>query len=348
MMNTSTFSDALNLFLTKQPMISRQKNLATSLFGLTDRPAVYSLRAVAEAADLKLLDRVINRTDPELANDIETLIRDSLMAYTNQIQPAVKIYLSLLDFLERTYGLKVSSEWLNELGKIENREWTIIQMSFQNKSIKEIAEKLFTDEHTIRSDIRHLLQEGFLFIDQRVKIDGMDTERGNLIFQSTPHPVMLMGNLLQMLTLLEALRNYESLTNSQIPRSLALSVWSQLSDYARQTLKQRIQDGIIQSDLQWYTDLDKNRSANRPNFQTEYRMSGDHIPDRLLMVFKGGEPCKLVYRQDDSSEIMLNKTRVIHLNFEDADFAQDYDQRDRLVNVRFDQIISCEPLTVTK
>jgi len=346
-MNTSTFSDALNLFLTMQPMTSRQKSLAASLFGLTVKPTAYSLRVV-DSAKTKLFGRVINRTDPELANDIETLIRDSLVAYKNQIQPAIKIYLSLLDFLKRTYGLKVQSEWLEELGKIENREWTIIQMSFQNKSVKEIAEKLFTDEHTIRSDIRNLLQEGFLFIDQRVKIDGMDTERGNLKFQSTPHPVMLMGNLLQMLTLLEALRNYESLTNSQIPGSLAHSIWSQLSEYARQTLKKRIEDGFIQSDLQWYTDLDKNRSAKRPSFQTEYRMSGEHIPDRLLMVFKGGEPCKLVYRQDDGSEITMDKTRVIHLNCDDADFTQDFDKRDQLVNVRFDQIISCEPLTVTK
>lgn len=330
-------------FLDTSSLQSRQKNLAISLLGLTEQRSAYAL--TANDAMERLLPCYVNQLNEQFADILQAAIHDSLINYTSVKQNAITIYKTLCLWLERKYHLPIPKDWINKLKSPQNRDWAIIKMSCDNMTIGEIADQLLTTEHTIRADINKMNQAGFLFIDRYVKIDGMEFSNGQLRFTSTPHPVLLMENLLSVLTMLESLRQFDNMRATDIPFNIALKLWQQLSDYARKTIRQRIGQEIFQSDIQWYDRLDSCLKNDLSPFQSELQMTKGHLPDRLLMVFKGGEPCKLVYKDSSGEIVMLKETRVVHLNPDDADFVYQSQGQKQKVNVAMSQILACEPLT---
>ena len=347
-MERKTVYSAFQSYLDNRKYFKQRKlELAASLIGFVDNPQAYSLAIQDYDGAFKLLEIDQNNLS-YLSEKIESAILGGLSSYTNKKLNAVEIYLDLLEYLSDHYNFEFNDKFIESLAVPQQREWTIIKMSCEGKNVSEIAERLFTSERTIRDDLEHLTQEGLVFMDQRIPINGMTYHRAHLNFESTPHPVLLMGNLTEVFIMLNSLRLYTVDSNSKIPSQIAANIWSQLSDYARTTILKRIKNGKLKSDLEWFELLEGNDKGSKQTFQTEMQMSHGNIPDRLLVTFKGSEQCSLVYLDEEEEEVTLPLTWIRLLDGNSASFVEDPNYPDRTIKIQFDRIISCEPINTTR
>lgn len=115
---------------------------------------------------------------------------------------------------------------------------------------------------------------------------------------NTMSPVIFQMNLMQVATLLQSLQlNYDSGNN--IPLDLAVDTWSQLSDYA----KERIRDIFCKKDPSFSVFLDIVEEAEHSDtyrFMTESEMMKDSDTswnEKLDLAYKGSMVCNLSLMQ---------------------------------------------------
>lgn len=124
------------------------------------------------------------------------------------------------------------------------------------------------------------------------------TDRRRYFTPNTMSPVIFQMNLMQVATLLQSLQlNYDNGNN--IPLDLAVDTWSQLSDYA----KERIRDIFCKKDPSFSVFLDIVEEAEHSDtyrFMTESEMMKDGETswnEKLDLAYKGGMICNLSLMQ---------------------------------------------------
>ena len=172
-------------------------------------------------------------------------------------------------------------------------------------------------ERQIREDMNQLTDHGLTLLDRKIKISGLERSRGGIEFESTPHPILLLGNLMQVISLLESLRHYQQISQSDVPRITAHQIWQNLSSYAKKTIKKRIRDGIYDSELTWYENLDRPLSAREQDaFLTESAIAARNVQDQLIKCFKNGETSIIRYYDENKVEQILASVQIRYLQRE--------------------------------
>ena len=112
--------------------------------------------------------------------------------------------------------------------------------------------------------------------------------------RNTMSPVVFQMNIMQVETLMKSFQlNYD--TGNNIPLDMAIDTWSQLSDYARQ----RIRDVFCQRDQELSDFLDLVEDAMNSDeyrFMTEAEMLSDRdvsVSEQLLIADKGDVVCNI-------------------------------------------------------
>ena len=343
---SDTLTKAITDFLEKKvrPWGNREYQTALSFFEQSGskETRTFGLKMQAELS-VWLEKPMIGQGSHELANALHRAIDDSIAAYPRPKEKMVRVFEAFCSYLLETYGLEVSVNWEDYEVFGKDRQIQILKLSTEEKSISEMAEKLQVSERQIRKDIDTMLEKGCTFSYKKVKIAGMERDNGRISFESTPHPILLTGNLLQVISLLESLRNYEQISQSKIPNSTAQQIWQQLSEYARDTIKKRIRDGVFDSDAAWYEQLDEPRAQlESSGFQTERAMTQNNDPDRLTHYFKLSKCIEIKFNDELNEEHTLSEVWIREIK---GDFLTVEDlatRQEKKIPIR--QIVSCLPV----
>ena len=107
---------------------------------------------------------------------------------------------------------------------------------------QEVAEKYLVSEKTIENDMK-ALREGISVMDQEIRLSDVQLRNRKVTAISTMHPLFLAQNLTQIICMLEGLRRMEDDWAMQsYARNTAVSIWCQLSDYARERISGTLVD----------------------------------------------------------------------------------------------------------
>lgn len=341
-MENESLAWAIEEFLQKKvkPCGTRKLNQARRCFDQTEivtRPP-YGLKQ-QEVLHAWLDQPVTGSKVNELAYALGQAIEFSIANYSRPKKTLICLYESFCHFLMETYGLDVPIDW-DDYNIPDNREWKIIQMSTENKSIGEMAVELMVSERQIRNDLERLETDGLTFLDRKIPITGLKRKRGRIDFESTPHPILLLGNLMQVICLLEALRQYHSSTQSDIPKITAVQIWQNLSSYAKSVIIQRIKSGVYTSDLAWYYDLNL-AVMQQDLFLTESMMVASNVSDQVLKCLKNSAVCSIRFRDEKGNIKILPTVIILRFLNRDVVVLHDIETGDEL-KLPFDQILSCE------
>lgn len=342
-MTNDTLSQAIDAFLCRKvhPGGNRKYIQAKGIFDQSEQASRQTYGLKQQAALAEWLDQPLTGpSSDKLARALELAIGDSIMAYTRKKQLMCDLYQSFCSFLEESYGLHVPIDWDDYNVLSNNREWQIIQMSTENKSISEMSVQLMVSERQIRDDIENLNKNGLTFLDRKIKITGMKRVYGGIQFESTPHPILLLGNLMQVISILEALRHYQEISKSDVPKTTASEIWKNLSPYARTTIKKRIRDQVYESDYNWYEGLDRSQTVQEQDtFLTESAIVASNVRDQLIKCLKNGELCTIHYHDENGVKHILKSFRIGKLSAESIHLQNQ--ESGQQIKLRISQVISC-------
>ena len=131
---------------------------------------------------------------------------------------------------------------------------------------------------------------------------------------NTVHPIVLQENLMQVGALLKALCNsyYNSKSESELGLLIAIDIWSQLSDYAKE--KMRNFYAVHDQEFQGFIEIldDECPDDHASTYRTEREMAeteGLSIEDRLIYLFKvSGRTANIVISLNGKQTTITNVT----------------------------------------
>ena len=242
------------------------------------------------------------RDDPDvLAESIHTRgegdsIRDSIRDTISKMQrKSNEEYLIANDyfaFLSRHYKLQINF-FARQLTSLERQLSIAKDMHDFNKAKDfdrhEIAEKYLVSEKTIENDMK-ALREGISVMDQELRLSDVQLHNRKVTAVSTMHPLFLAQNLTQIISMLEGLRRMENnWVMSSYARNTAVSIWCQLSQYARERIRGTLVD-LMGLDAGWYERISHEAEMHSGTmFYNEAEASDQY--GLLMYAMKGGIPC---------------------------------------------------------
>ena len=130
--------------------------------------------------------------------------------------------------------------------------------------------------------------------------------------ENSVHPLILQENLFQAATLLQALqRNYDE-HESTVSSYLAVDIWSQLSDYARERIEYVFTAG--DPDFAAFIEMlkDETPDGRIPAYRTEKEMfiGDESISERLRYYMKADRVCPKLSLVIDEAERELTNVRI--------------------------------------
>lgn len=275
--------------------------------------------------------------------DLKFAIYESITAYSGSKRTALKIYREYKKYLEKIFDADLSYIELPEKLPTTQTERIIYMAKYfhdrQNKR-SDLRYKLFVSEQTISADLTKLRGDdsepvtvcGREFIVKEAKAGG-----GRVNFQSTPHPVFLPMNLSEVIVMLESLRMmHDNPIHRRTAARLANDIWSELSDYARKTIKRHVARGSS-PDPAWYESL--GRKGSTAAFRTEREARSRTGRDNIVYCFKLGKPCRVIYTENNE-EIICDKADISDIRGSTVTIKKD----DAALTLHIRNIVSCEPI----
>ena len=170
---------------------------------------------------------------------------------------------------------------------------------------EEVAEKYLVSEKTIENDMK-ALRDGISVMDQKLSLSDFRLRNRKVTAVSTMHPLFLAQNLTQIVCLLEGLRKMEesSWTLQSYAKASAVSIWLQLSDYARKRILETLV-GLMDLDCSWYETLDR-EAGRRPEKMFYNEVESGRGFGLLLYAFKGHIPCSICYISPEETSCNIN------------------------------------------
>ena len=173
-----------------------------------------------------------------------------------------------------------------------------------------VAEKYLVSDRTIESDMA-ALHNGISVMDQKLVLDDFRLKNKKVAAVSTMHPLFLTQNLTQVICMLEGLHKIEeNWVMKSYARKTAVSIWLQLSEYARDRILSVLIDRM-DLDRNWYEHI--NKDAESQSGQMFYNEKKASDRDGLfLYALKGDLKCSVNYITSDEKleEIYGKVTRV--------------------------------------
>ncbi len=222
-------------------------------------------------------------------------------------------YMNLIEYLKKNYGIEIKHDIKNELMLCtpeERRVYLLRETERENdtgerKGLSEIAEVLGCSRRTLEKDLKEMMEQGFKLLGQTIKVieDG-DTP---LKLDSTPHPIILMQNISQIMVMLEGLRKVEIIEAFRpYAESSAVNIWNQLTEYAQNKIIDVIEK--FENDdipINWYLDLQRESNYHK-KFLTELEQCSDNISSQLMYLLKNGKMFNVTIIDDEKEVFVPN------------------------------------------
>lgn len=280
----------------------------------------YSL--VIQEEIIQILDRkIIKTTDKEtLSYDISIAINESMnkiKSFKDKVS-CKKIYNELALMFNTDYGFSIDISSINNkvIGTSEERcVYLLRQTERQNdnggrKTLRDISDELGCSTRSLQKDVKKMTEQGFKLMGLNIKL--VSEEQNILEMESTPHPVILMQNISQLVVMLEGLRAmtkikaYENSANST-----AVDIWNQLTEYTRTKILDVVEKlDTIKDTMDWYDSIDM-EGKYQSRFLTEFENCGENPISKLMFLMKNGKQFNLIYVNDGGKQITLGDCQII-------------------------------------
>ncbi|EEG79113.1 hypothetical protein [Dethiobacter alkaliphilus] len=272
----------------------------------------------------EILDKnIIKSTNKDLLNP---QIAEAIAASFEKIKKvdhkvlAKEVYQEFVDYLAGKYGfnIDISDTTSTIIGSPEER-WVYLLRETERSEhgqgsmkITEIADKLGCSKRSLELDIKRITLTGFKLLGQNIKL--VDEENSVLNMQSTPHPIVLMQNISQILVLLEGLRAMEKVqAYSTFAHYTAINIWNQLTEYAQNKILDALELMGQDANIDWYLNLSSDSNmVNR--FLSETKMSETDPMSQLMYLAKNQMPFNLTYQDEKGQQAELQDCTVSFFN----------------------------------
>ena len=144
------------------------------------------------------------------------------------------------------------------------------------------------------------LREGIAVMDQEIRLSDFRLRNRRVTAISTMHPLFLAQNLTQIICMLEGLHRMEAdWVMGSYARNTAVSIWCQLSEYARTRIAGTLID-LMGLDGDWYSCIDE--AAGQRSEKMFYNEPDSSDRNGLLVyAMKGSLLCSICYISDDDA-----------------------------------------------
>lgn len=199
-----------------------------------------------------------------------------------------------------------------------------------------VAEKYMVSDRTIDNDLA-ALRDGISVMDQKLALKNFRLKNQKVTAVSTMHPLFLTQNLTQIVCMLEGLQVMkDNWIMASYAKTTAVSIWCQLSDYARDRITGTLVD-LMGLDGRWYEEISDRAESVRDKMFYDEKEASDRL-GLFIYALKGSLPCSVCYIDpgDTCSEI---RGRVVCLENESIQIQPDsggppvWIEKDRILEV---------------
>ena len=254
----------------------------------------------------------INSTG-ELMNDaLKISIKESIKAYPSNKDSAIDIYKRFIAFLERKYNVNIVITFPPVPVSITFERIMFIAKYLQDPKnrITDLSDILWVSERTVEQDIAKIrgnTGDPIQVCGKKFIMPDIERSRGKISMSSTAHPIFLTSNLTQIIIMLKGLKKMsEDVAYNIYAIDTAKSIWSQLSDYAKNRII-FVTKHLLPDELEWYMNLEDN---DNNSFSSEYMCSNTHGTGCVIDCLKNGKSCFIEYQSDDQSVIIYDNCKV--------------------------------------
>ena len=249
------------------------------------------------------------------ADSIRDSIRDTISKMQRKSNEEYLIANDYFAFLNQKYKLQIQP-FDRQLTSLERQLSIAKDMHDFNKARdfdrQEVAEKYLVSEKTIENDMK-ALREGISVMDQEIRLSDVQLRNRKVTAISTMHPLFLAQNLTQIICMLEGLRRMEDDWALQsYARNTAVSIWCQLSDYARERISGTLVD-LMGLDANWYERISCEAEMRSGKMFYNEKESSDRF-GLLMYAMKGGIPCCIRYIDNDKACEVRGTIKELHGN----------------------------------
>lgn len=275
----------------------------------------------------RILDKnIIKTTNKEIYNsDIAESMKQSVKknkGFKDKVFSKV-LFKELAEYLNNVYGFNISvDDVVGEIiGTAEERHLYILRETERENyggepmKLKDIADKIGCSPRLLQKDVQQITQQGFKLLGQNIKLIDEDQNDNLLKLDSTPHPVILMQNISQLLVMLEGLRSMEEIeAYRNYAHFTALNIWNQLTEYSQDKIIDAVDNmDIGDKAMNWYTTLEyRSKSYNR--FVTEAKNSEGNPSSQLMYLCKNECPFHINYKNEENENITLFDCNISYFN----------------------------------
>ncbi len=312
---------------------------------------VFSLVQQEEMTDLLNRKLTKNRPTNLLNQQLKEAIASSVIKIKKQKDKSFskECYTHLVDFINQKYSFSIDLYNVKHLfiATPEERVVYLLRETERRKklgktsSLTDISQELGCSRRALEKDIKKITEDGFKLLGLNIQL--LEEEERVLDMRSTPHPIVLIQNITQILVLLEGLRSMENIqAYRSYARETALSIWNQLTEYAQNKVLDAIENFHEKSEImiQWYLDLGDEKTYNQ-RFISERRNSQGDIRSQLLYYGKSGEGFNLIYKNKKNQEQIIHQCIINRLDIEGETICVRSPQGE--IEVEIDTIIDLEP-----
>ncbi|HEY8890538.1 MAG TPA: hypothetical protein VIM70_09815 [Clostridium sp.] len=180
----------------------------------------------------------------------------------------------------------------------------------ERKTLTDISNELGCGTRVLQKDVEKMTEQGFKLMGLNIKLVSGD--QNILKMESTPHPVILMQNISQLVVMLEGLRAMGKINAyGNSANSTAIDIWNQLTEYTRTKILDVVEKLDNNKDtMNWYDSIDK-EGKYHSRFLTEFENCGENPISKLIFLMKNGKQFNLIYDNDDGIRISLCDCEII-------------------------------------
>ena len=244
---------------------------------------------------------------PDMGEMIRVSLQDVICAMKRKSGEEYLVCNDFFAFLGDRYKVTVSP-FDRQLTPLERQLSIAKDMHDFNKARtfdrNEVARRYLVSDRTIDSDLA-ALHNGISVMDQKLALKDFLLNNRKITAISTMHPLFLTQNLTQIVCMLEGLRRMEdNWALRSYARSSAVSIWRQLSGYARDRILGTLTD-LMGLERSWYEEISEAAEMEAERMFYNEDESSDSY-GRLMYAMKGNLPCSIVYIDDDDMAVEIH------------------------------------------
>ncbi len=295
-------------------------------FKLIKGNEVYSLFSQEEIVSI-LEKNVIKTTQKDILNQqIKEAFEESfkkIRRFNDKVFAKI-FYSDLADFLNQQYSFTINMDFLNDIliGSPEERALYLLRETErmntygETSTLTEIAAKLGCSRRSLEKDVQKITEQGFKLLGLSIQL--VDESNSVLKMESTPHPIVMMQNITQIMIMLEGLRAMEGINAYRnYAQHTAITIWNQLTEYTQNSILDALERINEESDnfIEWYLNLG-HESNYHQRFLSEMKGSEGNISSQMMYLGKNQKTFNLTYADKAGNTQNLDECIIerLHIN----------------------------------